>query len=410
MSFLTTLSRASKGATCALALTFLGASSADAQVQSTVVIDDSFANGFSDLSGAGLEFDFYTSSSGSGLPADVLTPGPLDFASGTSGRSIHGLFAEQTLAAVGDSIDLTFDFTVPATVAASMTEAPNSFNEDFRWALFSTSRAPNGQADFAQRLSASSASPNPILEFPAGVVGEIDNINANGTDLGLRTHNVNALTGSNASTSSATSDGTPSGLLLNTTGAFDFITGGPDDEITVFPNTSYTGRMLIELNDPTMETLCVTVEVFDADGVLLSTHTDDLIVEDAILFDDMGVMLGDGETIGVNTLSFDMVSFHASSGAFGTSTLDEAGETQVIPGEPNNGIDISNITLTAVTTGDDAGLLGDVNLDGMVTFADIQPFIDILATQGFQFEADINGDGLVTFADIQPFIDILAGG
>jgi len=54
-------------------------------------------------------------------------------------------------------------------------------------------------------------------------------------------------------------------------------------------------------------------------------------------------------------------------------------------------------------------LLGDVNLDNEVTFADIQPFIEILSAQGFQEEADCNGDGSVTFGDIQPFIDILAG-
>lgn len=54
-------------------------------------------------------------------------------------------------------------------------------------------------------------------------------------------------------------------------------------------------------------------------------------------------------------------------------------------------------------------LKGDVNLDGGVTFFDIQPFIDVLANQGFQAEADCNCDGMVNFFDIQPFIDILAG-
>ena len=54
-------------------------------------------------------------------------------------------------------------------------------------------------------------------------------------------------------------------------------------------------------------------------------------------------------------------------------------------------------------------LLGDVNLDGVVDFFDIQPFIDLLGGQMFQFEADINGDEVVDFFDIQPFIDLLAG-
>ena len=51
---------------------------------------------------------------------------------------------------------------------------------------------------------------------------------------------------------------------------------------------------------------------------------------------------------------------------------------------------------------------GDVNMDGVVDFFDIQPFIDVLAAQAFQVEADINLDLSVDFFDIQPFIDILA--
>ena len=53
-------------------------------------------------------------------------------------------------------------------------------------------------------------------------------------------------------------------------------------------------------------------------------------------------------------------------------------------------------------------LLGDVNLDGVVDFFDISPFIAILAAQTFQAEADIDGNGAVDFFDISPFIDILS--
>jgi len=56
----------------------------------------------------------------------------------------------------------------------------------------------------------------------------------------------------------------------------------------------------------------------------------------------------------------------------------------------------------------DAPLLGDVNLDGVVDFFDIQPFIDRLSSGTFQAEADIDGNGEVNFSDIAPFIDILA--
>ena len=54
-------------------------------------------------------------------------------------------------------------------------------------------------------------------------------------------------------------------------------------------------------------------------------------------------------------------------------------------------------------------LLGDVNLDDVVNFLDIAPFIALLSSATFQFEADIDGNGDVDFLDIAPFIAILAG-
>ena len=51
-----------------------------------------------------------------------------------------------------------------------------------------------------------------------------------------------------------------------------------------------------------------------------------------------------------------------------------------------------------------APILCDVNRDGVVDPFDIFPFILILSTDGFQFEADCNQDGVVDFLDIDPFI------
>lgn len=58
-------------------------------------------------------------------------------------------------------------------------------------------------------------------------------------------------------------------------------------------------------------------------------------------------------------------------------------------------------------------LLGDTNLDGIVNFLDISPFISILGGgAGFDPQAianaDINQSGGVSFLDISPFIMILA--
>ena len=54
-----------------------------------------------------------------------------------------------------------------------------------------------------------------------------------------------------------------------------------------------------------------------------------------------------------------------------------------------------------------SALLGDVDLNGVVNFLDIAPFISLLSTGTFQFEADIDGSGVVDFQDIAPFITIL---
>ena len=49
-------------------------------------------------------------------------------------------------------------------------------------------------------------------------------------------------------------------------------------------------------------------------------------------------------------------------------------------------------------------LLGDVNLDGVVDFLDISPFILALSTGSVQAEADIDQNSVVDFLDIGPFI------
>ena len=58
---------------------------------------------------------------------------------------------------------------------------------------------------------------------------------------------------------------------------------------------------------------------------------------------------------------------------------------------------------------DDVVLVGDVNLDGSVTFDDIPSFVTVLTGGQFQAEADCNQDGSVGFEDIPPFIEILIG-
>lgn len=53
--------------------------------------------------------------------------------------------------------------------------------------------------------------------------------------------------------------------------------------------------------------------------------------------------------------------------------------------------------------------VGDVNLDGVVDFLDVFPFIDLLTSGTYQVEGDTNEDGVVNFRDIESFISLLAG-
>ena len=55
-----------------------------------------------------------------------------------------------------------------------------------------------------------------------------------------------------------------------------------------------------------------------------------------------------------------------------------------------------------------AVLLGDANINGVVNFLDVAPFIGILSNGDFLAQADCNQDGEVNFLDIASFIDILS--
>ena len=70
-------------------------------------------------------------------------------------------------------------------------------------------------------------------------------------------------------------------------------------------------------------------------------------------------------------------------------------------------------SVSGVAAGDAPDVLkGDVNMDDMINFLDISPFIMALASpEGAPAEADCNCDGMVNFLDISPFIlKLTAGG
>ena len=97
----------------------------------------------------------------------------------------------------------------------------------------------------------------------------------------------------------------------------------------------------------------------------------------------------------------------------GTFTFNGGVDEDLIETLPNAGVfvlddrirGIGSLTVTVVP---ESILLGDINLDGVVTFLDISPFIAILSSGGFQAEADVDESGEVNFLDISHFIAILS--
>lgn len=76
--------------------------------------------------------------------------------------------------------------------------------------------------------------------------------------------------------------------------------------------------------------------------------------------------------------------------------------------EGNESVRFDNVLISG-TPIVDAAICGDVNLDGVVSFLDIAPFIAVLSANTFQAEADCDTNGVVNFLDINPFIQRLAG-
>ena len=380
------------------------------ELPANTIIDDDFADGITSQAPGQIGFNVTSSNSALNLGQ---APGPLDFATGNSGRTIHGLFPAQTLTEFGDVLTLTFEYTTPDTIAFDVSNgiAGPSFNEDFRFGLFDTSQTTlaNGnvadvntglEIDFTGPINTSSSSQNPALNPLAGFYGEVDNINAPDTDLGIRTNNVNGMTILDEAGETAVAPQT--GQFLNSTTGFDLVANGEAGVITLAPNTNYIGMLRVEFTDESLTSLDITVGMATADAAAPGAF-DDILTDTVLIADDPGV------EVGVNTTTFDLLAFHATSGAFGGTDGPTPGSSST--GEANNGVDISSIMITFASAND--LLIGDTNLDGIVNFLDISPFISILSGgAGFDPQAianaDINQSGEVNFLDISPFINALA--
>ena len=350
---------------------------------SSVVVNDSFTDGDRSItgnSGSDIEANFYSTSNSSAIEDNVddgIGTGRIGLVSGTSGRQIHTVFPSQTLAMAGDSITAEVTFVTPQVVASNFTQAQfdaldsaiqdgasvtfPADGDDLRIGLFSTSTQlnNNGNIGLNEDVVSSSNSPIPALSLD-GYAIELDvesAVSGNSTDLNVREYLFSSasgrLLGTNTGTSSVATD--------SSTGLYIFQ-----------PNTEYSLHQTYALNDS--GGLDVSVEFLQGTTSIGTLN-----------FTDNSPA----------TLEFGTLALGASSEAFGLSND---------PGDPSNGIDITNVTINFVTLAAPAVLLGDVNLDGVVNFSDIPAFIAVLAAGDYQIEADLDLSGLVDFSDIPPFI------
>ena len=266
-----------------------------APAQAVVVFDDSFADGDQAKTGA-LDTNWWTSSSSSG---DEISVGTLGLVTGTSGRGLHTIFPVQTLSNVGDKIVASYTYTTPTTIDTS-----GGNSSALRFGLFDSL----GQAGLDDHVSASSGSPNalygwglatggpgsqplPGYMLDLDVYNNSDLVAAAGADINFREHTQSNITGT--------------GRLMATTSNFSSLTSGPDEGYVFDPNTQYTGSITIERISAT------EIEITGTHNGATWSQTD--------VFD---------------SVNFDMFAMHANSNKFGSSNS---------AGDPDNGLDFSNI-------------------------------------------------------------------
>ena len=147
-------------------------------------------------------------------------------------------------------------------------------------------------------------------------------------------------------------------------------------------------------------------EVFEFGPATNITNLNDLTLPDLT----MGTIPADATTAGFSLFTFTFETplqipageeIRVGQTGFDPDTLSGA----------NAGVGFEQITLTIDGDGGLDDGHGDVNLDGIVNFLDIAPFINVLSSGGSPAEesqADCSGDGVVSFLDISPFIQALA--
>lgn len=252
---------------------------------SQVIVDDSWADG--DRANTGpLQADWWSSSSTSGNSVEVVTDS-MGLVTGTSGRGLHGTFAPQTLG-IGESLVTTFTFMTPATVGVSKGSGLRFTVADFN--------DPGLAAD----LSSSSSSVNPLYTNLPSYMVDFD-VNTDATaDTSIRElDNPNTI-----------------GRWAGTTTGWTQLGTGPDDGYSFLADTEYV--VVVSLTRTGADSMDIFGSLSQG-GSLLSSHMEP---------DSSGIV----NHIGV-------VGVWVNSNVFGSNTT---------PGDPDNGIEFSNIKVELI--------------------------------------------------------------
>lgn len=161
--------------------------------------------------------------------------------------------------------------------------------------------------------------------------------------------------------------------------------------------------------------LTVSLVTPGASGTLSASSFDQLqnmaaVAGDLNVFDPLG-FAGGSQTVDLSTIPISLFDINSINVTQSGNDVTVASNFTIVESIDLGGTMVNmEIEVSYLATGVAPAtvILGDVNLDGSVTFLDISPFISVLAAVGFQAEADCNEDGLVGFLDIAPFIAILA--
>ncbi len=189
----------------------------------------------------------------------------------------------------------------------------------------------------------------------------------------------------------------------------------PGDEIEIELLESSTFGSYLTFFDPVSASMSPTLAsiTIDDNG---GSSTSDLIVGNLDLAGDNPQFLQTADETGeIHTHINFTLSADAQFGAYGMLFRLASSNPMIADSSPawlvfNYGMSPVDFDQSAIPAfvGSEL-LLGDVNRDGLVNLLDVQPFVDLLTSGGFQAEADINQDGVVNLLDVDPMVALLTG-